>query len=293
LTRIVPPFKLKHKTLDAKNSLQINYLHQLMVSKTAPLVLPIAGLPSDAAERSSWHAPDRNRVDHGVGSLPCSVRSDSWQRFGVRSVLGGVVNWPRSPEVLLQAKLKELVLLDGLRCDALLPLKPRSELKVQLASDLHLEHIESSFRGERLIRPAFGADVLVLAGDIAEGTRAIELFGDWPVPVLYVAGNHEFYSGRRWEQKRSDLRRAAQGTSVVFLDCDAADLMPFEAWRARRMSMAEGVRFLGCTLWTDYRYRCNRTQRQLMENAELRISDHRRITTEHGSFLRRRCTQGS
>ena len=163
-------------------------------------------------------------------------------------------------------------------------LKQRSEVKVQLAGDLHLEHIENSFPSERLIRPAFGADILVLAGDIAEGTRAIELFGDWPVPVVFVAGNHEFYGGRRWEQKRSDMRRASEGTSVVFLDCDTADLMPFEAWRAARTNVETEVRFLGCTLWTDYRYRCNRTQRQLMENAELRISDHRRIATEHGAF---------
>ena len=57
-------------------------------------------------------------------------------------------------------------------------------LRIQLASDLHLEMLERSFLGERLIAPAAGADLLVLAGDIANGTRVIELFAQWPVPVL-------------------------------------------------------------------------------------------------------------
>lgn len=156
-------------------------------------------------------------------------------------------------------------------------------MRVQIASDLHLEHVEQLFPGERLIRPAHGADLLVLAGDVANGVRAIELFADWPVPVVFVAGNHEFY-GADWEKTRSDLRRAARGTSVTFLDCDVADLQPFESWRGTRTFAVDRVRILGCTFWTDYRYRCNRTQSQLMEVAELRIADHRRIRTVQGLF---------
>jgi predicted phosphodiesterase len=132
-------------------------------------------------------------------------------------------------------------------------------MKIQIASDLHLEFLQSLFPGERLISPAHGADILVLAGDIANATEAIELFKDWPVPVLYVAGNHEFY-GSAIEQVRADLRDAASGTSITFLDNDTADF--------------GGVRFLGTTLWTDYKLELNRTQRHLMENAELRIRDH-------------------
>ena len=50
-------------------------------------------------------------------------------------------------------------------------------MKIQLASDLHLEYLQRNFPLERLIAPAYGADVLVLAGDIANGTLAIELAG--------------------------------------------------------------------------------------------------------------------
>lgn len=142
-------------------------------------------------------------------------------------------------------------------------------MKIQVASDLHLEFLQQYFPGERVIAPASDADVLVLAGDIANGLDAVRLFADWPVPVLYVAGNHEFYS-RSITQTRADLRDACVGTSVRFLDNDVADF--------------GGVRFLGCTLWTDYRLNLNRTQRQLMENAEMRIADHHRIKTQEGRF---------
>ena len=146
-------------------------------------------------------------------------------------------------------------------------------MKIQIASDLHLEFLQGLFPGERLISPAAGADILVLAGDIANGTQAIELFKNWPMPVLYLAGNHEFY-GAEIEQVRADLRDAAAGTSITFLDNDVADF--------------GGVRFLGTTLWTDYRLELNRTQRHLMENAQLRISDHRRIKCRNGQFTAER-----
>lgn len=150
------------------------------------------------------------------------------------------------------------------------------KLNIQIASDLHLEFIHDLFPGERLISPAHGADLLVLAGDIGNGTQAIELFGDWPVPVLYLAGNHEFY-GHSMERVRIDLRKAAAGTSITFLDNDVADF--------------GGVRFLATTLWTDYRLDLNRTQRQQMETAELSINDHRRIRVGKGKFTTQRALE--
>lgn len=143
-------------------------------------------------------------------------------------------------------------------------------MRIQLSSDMHLEHLEYWFPGARTIAPAYGADVLVLAGDVGRGAGALRLFCDWPVPVLYVAGNHEAY-GSTWDATITALREAAQNTSVRFLERDVVDF--------------GGVRFLGATLWTDYRLRSNRTQRQLMEHAELRIADHRQIRTESGNYF--------
>ncbi len=146
-------------------------------------------------------------------------------------------------------------------------------MKLQIASDLHLDFLGGYFPGERLISPAYGADLLVLAGDISNGTQAIGLFKDWPVPVLFVAGNHEYY-GFAHEETRAALREAARGTRVTFLDNDVADF--------------GGVRFLGSTLWTDYRLARDRTQQHLMEHAEQRIADHFRIRTGDGMFTARR-----
>jgi Icc-related predicted phosphoesterase len=137
-------------------------------------------------------------------------------------------------------------------------------MRIQLASDLHLEHLRRNFPGERVIAGAHGVDVLVLAGDIANGLEAVDFFGRWPVPVLYLAGNHEFY-GHEMPNLRQALREACAGTSIQFLDNDVVDF--------------GGVRFLGATLWTDYRLALNRTQRQQMEYAGTRLNDHFLIRT--------------
>lgn len=147
-------------------------------------------------------------------------------------------------------------------------------MKLQLASDLHLEFLEHRFPGARLVEPAPGADLLVLAGDIHNGTKAIEAFGNWPVPVVYLAGNHEFY-GRAWEQTRADIRGACVGTNITFLDNDAAEF--------------DGVRVLGCTLWTDFRLqgtaqglRRSQTQKQNMRHVEQGLNDYHVIQTQEG-----------
>lgn len=143
-------------------------------------------------------------------------------------------------------------------------------MRIQLASDLHLEFLARDFPGECLISPAHQADVLVLAGDISHASSAVELFKDWPVPVLYTIGNHEAYGGCI-EVVQEELVRAAQGTSVRFMEREAVDF--------------GGVRFLGCTLWTDYRLDRNRSQRQQMENAQLNLNDHRLIRMRDGDLF--------
>ena len=139
-------------------------------------------------------------------------------------------------------------------------------MKIQLASDLHLELLGAALEGETLIRPGPGADLLVLAGDVASGTAAIDLFKEWPVPVVYVVGNHEYY-GHTWEKTRLDLRRACSGTRIHFLERDAV--------------VVNGIRILGCTLWTDFKIR-GFTQDQAMEEVERRLNDFYKINTATG-----------
>ncbi len=143
-------------------------------------------------------------------------------------------------------------------------------MRLQLASDLHLEFLARTFPGQRTISPAHLADVLVLAGDIGNGADALELFRDWPVPVIYLAGNHEAY-GKSWPDVLEQCARAAEGTSVRFLEKDVADF--------------GGVRILGCTLWTDYCLFSEAEQASHMANARGRLNDHRLIRKHDGSLF--------
>jgi 3',5'-cyclic AMP phosphodiesterase CpdA len=104
-------------------------------------------------------------------------------------------------------------------------------LRIRIYSDLHLEFAP-------FVPPANDADVIVLAGDIGNGAAGIEwareAFGG---PVIYLAGNHEYYEGE-FEAVQQAMGTAAREFAVTLLDCSEA--------------VVDGVRFLGCTLWTDY-----------------------------------------
>lgn len=106
-------------------------------------------------------------------------------------------------------------------------------MKLHLLSDLHLEF--SAFEPT-----ATTADVVVLAGDIALGARGVTWARQaWPdKEIVYVPGNHEYYHSEI-EIERECLALAAQAAGVHLLN-------PGEV-------VIQGVRFLGCTLWTDFR----------------------------------------
>jgi Icc-related predicted phosphoesterase len=140
-------------------------------------------------------------------------------------------------------------------------------MKIQIASDLHLEFLETRFPEYRAVMPT-DADVLVIAGDIHHHANAIPAFKDWGVPVVYVSGNHEFYDAHV-DQMMDEMRRAAEGTHVHFLERDE--------W------VFQGVRFLGCCLWTDYALEPEKKS-IAMQEAEKVMIDHRLIRTDAGLF---------
>ena len=117
-------------------------------------------------------------------------------------------------------------------------------MKIQLLSDLHLE-VHPGY----VPRPAPGADLLVLAGDIGSyqaGSRLAEDdFGltrfsprhGWPVPVLFVPGNHE-YDALDFDETHERLRAT----------CEALDI----TWLEREELVIGSVRLLGTTLWSDF-----------------------------------------
>lgn len=138
-------------------------------------------------------------------------------------------------------------------------------MRIQVASDLHLEERRLIGLPALPISPAPGADALVLAGDIDSHTHALGAFQDWPVPVLYVHGNHEAYDAHYFGIC-SELARKSKGTAVQYLNNQSVVL--------------GGVRFLGTCLWTDYRLQGNADA--AMALALRSMPDHRRIYVSQG-----------
>lgn len=103
-------------------------------------------------------------------------------------------------------------------------------MKLQVLSDLHLS-------AAALEVPATDADVIILAGDIARPKDAIAWARALNKPVLYVAGNHEFYGGSVATTVHK-LKLLCRGSTIQVLDNDVV--------------VIDGVRFLGATLWTDF-----------------------------------------
>jgi hypothetical protein len=109
-------------------------------------------------------------------------------------------------------------------------------MRLQLLSDLHLE--TEAFDP----RPAPGAEVLVLAGDIDSSWQALQRFAGWPVPVVFVAGNHEF-DGRELDDAWPRLRERCAALGVTMLECDSVVLADAQGRR---------VRFVGTVRWCDF-----------------------------------------
>ncbi|MFP5466804.1 MAG: metallophosphoesterase [Gammaproteobacteria bacterium] len=123
-------------------------------------------------------------------------------------------------------------------------------MRIQLLSDLHLE-ANPDFVPE----PAPDADLLVLAGDVGSYQRRrdgsvmsepdwglrrfspLPAHGGWPVPVLFVPGNHEY-----------DAIDVDAGHNALRQACDRLGI----GWLERECTVIGGVRFAGTTLWSDY-----------------------------------------
>ena len=138
-------------------------------------------------------------------------------------------------------------------------------MKLHVLSDLHTEFADFS-------PPETDADVVILAGDIGVGLGGI----DWAarrfseVPVIYVPGNHEFYDH---DIGLTDELKASAPANIHVLNNDMLEL--------------NGIRVLGCTLWTDFKlygeseawFARQRAKRLIEDFASIR-NDGRRFTPE-------------
>ncbi len=127
---------------------------------------------------------------------------------------------------------------------------------LNVLSDLHLSV-------SALEIPDNGADLVVLAGDIARPKEAAAWAVSLAKPVLYVLGNHEFYGGTIGGTV-DELKGLCSGTHIHVLDNDEI--------------IIEGVRFLGTTLWTDFLlFGAGERRAVAMEQAQRFVRDFSRI----------------
>lgn len=163
-------------------------------------------------------------------------------------------------------------------------------MKIAIMSDLHLEFDEEGMArsGGALSDqdasdfyrnpPQPEADVLVLAGDIHSGPRAI----DWAarhfaVPTVVISGNHEAY-GAELTATIAESRARAAGTAgrVVYLE------RATWTWISQA---GEPVRFVGATLWTDFKL--DGDSRRSMAIAREIVPDFQVIDIQSGKARRR------
>ncbi|GAB4311424.1 MAG: metallophosphoesterase [Promethearchaeota archaeon] len=105
-------------------------------------------------------------------------------------------------------------------------------VKLHVLSDLHVEFGPFD-------PPDVGADVLVVAVDVAPGRRALSLLDSWTsngVPAVFVLGNHEFYGGDFDVTLRTFTTARIEGVHIL----------------ENEEVVMGGVRLAGATLWTEF-----------------------------------------
>lgn len=107
-------------------------------------------------------------------------------------------------------------------------------MKLRIYSDLHNEFEEF------IPPPANDVDVVILAGDIDLGDRGVlwaqQHFASQQ-KIFYVLGNHEFYNFS-FPNVYDLVAKRTQDSNIKFLE--------------QQSQLVDGVRFLGCTLWSDF-----------------------------------------
>lgn len=135
-------------------------------------------------------------------------------------------------------------------------------MKILIYSDLHLE-FGNDFKPPK----NSDADLMILAGDIItfipRGFEQLkEFLKDWNKPVLFVAGNHEFYT-----------KQCMQQCSENFLNFKEENLSHFSFLKDQAASYRGEVEFFGGTMWTDF----NKSDPFSMLQAKLQMNDYQQI----------------
>lgn len=157
-------------------------------------------------------------------------------------------------------------------------------VRVQVFSDLHLD-----FAGAFLPTPAPGATMAIVPGDVGHSPDALDRLRGWPVPLVFVPGNHE-YDGADLADGDRDLAERCTELGFTLLNC-------------RTLVVTDGdrrIRLVGVSRWWDFdllgrgrRDECMRFGTRYLRHMgsawngrTLQSSDVRELALRHRTWLR-------
>jgi Icc-related predicted phosphoesterase len=165
----------------------------------------------------------------------------------------------------------------------------RFGMKIRIMSDLHLEFAP-------LFLESVGEDILILSGDIFISNLGIEVSKSYAkklnVPVLYIAGNHEYYRTKHrgaisLREHRGAISHTWENLSNLMWESGAKK----DNIRKGNVSFFDdtciiykGIRFIGSTLWTDmelfgYSYAVERIVQKSINDYRFIWSDYNHLLT--------------
>jgi Icc-related predicted phosphoesterase len=111
-------------------------------------------------------------------------------------------------------------------------------MRIQVLSDLHLNYYTDKY-------PTFVRDIdyIIIAGDLSDNIDAIYNFfsiirKDCNVPIIWIFGNHEYYSYCLKDYKKKIKKELKSIENIIILDNSTYELNDYI--------------FIGATLWTDF-----------------------------------------
>jgi len=123
-----------------------------------------------------------------------------------------------------------------------------------------------------LTLPDNDAEIVIAAGDIGIYKQGVEWLKALKKPVIYVAGNHEFYS-HEYRETLKLLHDECAGSRIHFLE--------------NNTFIYKNVRFIGCSLWADLFLEGDEKMLALGKT----LNDFRKITFKDDAFNQQQFTK--
>jgi predicted phosphodiesterase len=131
-------------------------------------------------------------------------------------------------------------------------------MRINYFSDIHLEFGPAEL-------PDTDADIIIAAGDIGIYDQGLQWLQALDKPIIYIAGNHEFYS-KSYHATLSVLQKKSANTNIHFLE--------------NEVFVLNNVRFIGCSLWADLFIEGPEVADALAQS----LNDFRKISFGDGKF---------